>query len=249
MSKPTTIVELPAEQQAIRDKCFHPRGKFVEFPIKDVEQSIPVRFEKIADKFPHWIAVQSGAEVFTYARLNFISNQIARTILSRPRSTGQPVALLFGHQPSIVAAILAVLKSANLYVPLDSSYPVDRLRYMLAHSTARLILTDSAHYALAQKLAADDMEIVNIDGLDTRICGDNLNLPITPLEYAYVVYTSGSTGSPKGVFHNHRNVLYSVFVESNRCIFAAMTVSDCFTASVPAPRRNFYLRRCSMVHP
>jgi len=210
------VTYLPPEQQTIRDRCFHPSGTFVEFTKEAIEQSIPDRFEKIANQFPHRIAVQSGADVLTYAQLNLISNQIARTILSCLRSPGQPVELLFGHQPPMVAAILAVLKSANLYVPLDSSYPVDRLRYMSVHSTARLILTDTEHYALARKLAAEGMEIVNIDDLDAQICGENLNLALEPLDHAYVVYTSGSTGQPKGVLHNQLNVLYSVFVESNR---------------------------------
>ena len=207
--------KLPPEQQAIRDKCFHPSGTFVEFPLEDVETSIAARFEKIAIQFPNRIAVQRGGDVWTYARLNYISNQIARITLARLRSQGQPVVLLFAHQPPIVAAILAVLKSANLYVPLDSSYPVDRLRYMIEDSTAKLILTDNEHFALAQRLAAADIEIVNIDDLDAQPSGENLNLTLTPFHHAYVVYTSGSTGGPKGVLHNHRNVLYSVFVETN----------------------------------
>jgi non-ribosomal peptide synthetase component F len=82
----------------------------------------------LQNRFPERIAVQSGTDVVTYARLNFASNQIARTILSRFSSPRQPVALLFGRQPSSVASILGVLKSGNLYVALDSSYPPDSLR-------------------------------------------------------------------------------------------------------------------------
>ena len=208
-------MQLPPEQQAIRDKCVHPSGTFVEFPIEDVAASIPDRFEKIANKFPNRTAVQSGADVLTYARLNFMSNQIAREVLSRLKSPGQPVALLFGHQPPFVAGILAVLKSANLYVPLDPSYPVDRLRYMIEDSTAKLILTDDEYYAPARKLAPEGMEIININDLDGQTSGENLELVLGPFNHAYVVYTSGSTGQRKGVLHNHRNVLYSVYVESN----------------------------------
>ena len=208
-------MKLPPEQEAIRAKCFHPSGMFVEFPIEDVEKSIPDRFEKIANKFPNRTAVQSGADVLTYARLNFMSNQIAHKVLSRLKSRGQPVALLFGHQPPIVAGILAVLKSANLYVPLDPSYPVDRLRYMIEDSTAKLILTDNEYYALARKLAPEGMEIININDLDGQTSGENLKLVLAPLNHAYIIYTSGSTGQRKGVLHNHSNVLYSVYIESN----------------------------------
>ena len=109
-----SFTHLPPEQQAIRDRCFHPSGTFVEFPVEDVEMSLPIRFENIANRFPERIAVQSGTDVVTYARLSFASNQIARTILSRFSSPRQPVALLFGRQPSSVASILGVLKSGNL---------------------------------------------------------------------------------------------------------------------------------------
>jgi non-ribosomal peptide synthetase component F len=86
---------------------------------------------------------------------------------------------------------------------------------MIVHSTARLILTDKRHCALARKLAAEGTEIINIDDLDARICGENLDLSYASLDPAYIVYTSGSTGQPREVLHSHRNVLYSVFVESN----------------------------------
>ena len=165
-------------------KCFHPSGTFVEFPKEDVESSIPERFEKIASKFPDKIAVKDAARTLTYTELRFISNQIARAILSRVGSPGHPVALLFGHRPSFVAAILAVLKSANIYVALDSSYPVDRLRYMIEDSTAKVILTDGENYARARELAlVEGIEIINIEDLDAQICGEDLNVTLTPFFY------------------------------------------------------------------
>ena len=53
-------VSLPPDQQVIRDKCFHPSGTFVEFPIEDVENSIPARFEKIVQKYPEYTAIKTG---------------------------------------------------------------------------------------------------------------------------------------------------------------------------------------------
>ena len=79
-------IEVPPEQQAIRAKCFHPSGTYLEFPMRDVEISIPARFEKIAKNFPSKVAVGAGANVLTYAELNFRSNQIARAIRARDRS-------------------------------------------------------------------------------------------------------------------------------------------------------------------
>jgi len=74
---------LPPEQQAIRDKCFHPSGTFVEFPIEDVKTSIPARFEKIVQRYPEYTAIKTGERVVTYAELNGIANRLARVMLAR----------------------------------------------------------------------------------------------------------------------------------------------------------------------
>ena len=75
-------MKLPPEQQAIRAKCFHPSGTFVEFPIEDVETSIPARFEKVANIFPNRVAVKSLDKKLTYSELNKAANRLARSILS-----------------------------------------------------------------------------------------------------------------------------------------------------------------------
>src|SRR5687768_14608307 len=72
---------LPPEQQAIRAKCFHPSGTFAEFPMEDVETSIPARFEKIVRMYPDRVAVKFGDQSVTYAELNAHANRIARMLL------------------------------------------------------------------------------------------------------------------------------------------------------------------------
>src|SRR4249919_887044 len=112
----TDHVMLPPEQRAIRDKCFHPSRAFVEFPIADVETSIPACFERVATNCSDRVAVQDGDEKWTYAQLNHLSNQIARRIRAHLGVQKQPVALVLGDRLLTVAAMLAVLKSANFYV-------------------------------------------------------------------------------------------------------------------------------------
>src|SRR4026208_1052526 len=87
--------QLPPEQQAIRNKCFHPSGTFVEFPIEDVETSIPARFENIVEKYPERIAIKVNDRVVTYAELNGIANRLARRIVACGGDSHIPVALLF----------------------------------------------------------------------------------------------------------------------------------------------------------
>jgi non-ribosomal peptide synthetase component F len=89
-------MRLPLEQDAIRDKCFHPSGKFVEFPKQDVETSIPKRFEKIAGQFPDRVAVTMRNRTLTYQELKQAANRLAHAILARRGETQEPIAAADG---------------------------------------------------------------------------------------------------------------------------------------------------------
>jgi acyl carrier protein len=80
---PRHITDLPPEQRAIRAKCFHPSGDFVEFKKEEIEQSIPERFEKIVRVFPDHMAVKSKNQTLTYGQLNKAANQVANAVLAR----------------------------------------------------------------------------------------------------------------------------------------------------------------------
>lgn len=127
---------LPPEQQAIRDKCFHPTGTFVEFKKKDIEQSIPDWFEEQVDRYPNRVAVKTGSEQLTYDELNKAANQVAQAILAQKGAENEPVALLFEHGAPAITAILGALKAGKIYVPLDASVPPARINYMLDDSHA-----------------------------------------------------------------------------------------------------------------
>jgi len=86
--------KLPPEQQAIRDKCFHPTGRFIEFPIEDVETSIPARFEKIAGMYRNRIAVEMDEERITYEELNRAANRLANVILANSGDGNAPVVVI-----------------------------------------------------------------------------------------------------------------------------------------------------------
>src|SRR5262249_54351190 len=86
---------LPPEQRAIRAKCFHPSGTFVEFPIAEIEQSISDRFEKIVRLYPERLAVKMGDRALTYVELNRAANRIARAILNSQGLRQEPVMVLF----------------------------------------------------------------------------------------------------------------------------------------------------------
>ncbi len=195
-------------QQLIQRRNVHPNNPFIKFDKKDVELSVPERFQKQVDMHPEQIAVKTGEHVFTYNALNQFANRIARAILIKRGRQGEPIAILFESGAPIIAAILGVLKVGKFYVPLDASLPQARISYILKDSQAGLLLTDSRNISFAKKLQISGLEILNIDEIDSSISCENLDLPLQPDNFAYIIYTSGSTGQPKGVIQNHRYVLH-----------------------------------------
>ena len=233
--------QLPPEQEAIRDKCFHPSGTFVEFPIGDVGQSIPERFEKIVRLYPDRLAVKNGNRTFTYEQLNQAANRIARAILEQPGTNDDPIALLFDHGVFIIAAILGILKTGRIYVPLDPVLPAARTAHMLQDSQAKLLLTESKHFSQAQRLAQDGQHILNCDDVDATVAAENLDGPMSAETHALILYTSGSTGRPKGVLHNHRNILAEARNYTNDVrICPEDRLSLCQSCSFANSIRNIY---------
>jgi amino acid adenylation domain-containing protein len=233
--------QLPAEQKLIRAKCFHPSGTFIEFTRDEVEQSIPERFEKMARLYPDKLAVKTKTEELSYDALNRAANRLARAILERCGGGNQPVALLLDHDAAMIAAILGVLKAGKIYVPLDPSHPRPRITSKLEDLPASLIVTNNRNLSLANESARGGITLVNVDQLDAGLPAGNPGLSITPDSLAYILYTSGSTGQPKGVAQNHRNVLHDCMSYTNNLhICAADRVGLLASCSVGASVHYLY---------
>ena len=187
---------------------------FVEFQREEIEQSISARFEQQARQYPERVAIKSRRHTVTYSELNQQANRIARRILAL-QSTDKPIAVLLEHDAPVIAAILAVLKAGKIYLPLDPSYPLARLTALLADARPALIVTNSSYFAFAQKLAQQELPVLNVDELNADIIPENLPSSLSPDTLAYIMFTSGSTGQPKGVCHTHRNVLHRVMGDTN----------------------------------
>ncbi|HLP62189.1 MAG TPA: condensation domain-containing protein, partial [Candidatus Deferrimicrobium sp.] len=188
-----------------------PVNAFPEFKKEDTRQSIGRRFEAIVKAYPDKIAVKFGAAVMSYDQLNRFANRVARLIKDY---RSQTVALLFERSIEMTVGIMAALKAGKTYVPLDPSYPEERLEYMLDDSQAGLIITNLATVLINN--AAGNIPIMNIDIMKGTPAGDeNSEITVSPAELAYILYTSGSTGKPKGVMQNHGNVLHFARVYAN----------------------------------
>ena len=183
---------------------------YTPFNNEEIEKSIPERFEHQVLASKKRLAISSPERSFTYDDLNQTANSLARKILALRGDRVEAIALLFDHRASILAAMLAVLKTGKFYLVLDPTYPPDRLTYMLADSGANLVITDTKHLSFVAELTGDGKQAFNFDDLDDSLSSENLETHPSPDALAMLLYTSGSTGNPKGAMHSHQSVLVEV---------------------------------------
>jgi len=208
-------MDLPPEQQAIRAKCFHPSGRFVEFPLEDVVLSIPARFEKIAAQYSHRAAVKMSDQTLTYQDLNQAANRLAHSIIAQRGTTQGTIALLMEHELPLFVAIVGVLKAGKICLVLDPSFPKDRTASLLRDSRASLLIADGENLSLAEQSAYQNCGVVNIEQLGWASSSDNPGLPVSSQSLAFLIYTSGSTRQPKGVVQTHANLLHESLIYCN----------------------------------
>lgn len=213
LSKQATTI--PKDQRDIWERCFHPSGTFVRFEEEEIEQSIQDRFEQLVVTYPDNLAVTNDEEELTYNQLNLVANRLARAILERSEDGDDRIVVLLDQGPQAVAGILGVLKAGRTFVLLDPSSPSGRTGYMVDEVQPRVILSNAPFLARAEELAPPGCEVVDLDKLDNGESSENLGLSISPDAIAYIAYTSGSTGQPKGVLNTHRAALHAVMEFTN----------------------------------
>lgn len=173
-----------------------------------VEQSIPGRWAELVTRQGNRPAVVAGDWQPTYEQLDATTNRFAHTLLSGGGAPGDRVAVLLRHEARLPAAILAVLKAGRVVVVLNPSDPPARMQQVLANANPALLVTDATSRKLAEQLAGLERKVVcwdeNSVGPETAP-----TIPISPDAPAWLLYTSGTTGKPKGVIQTHRNILHN----------------------------------------
>ncbi|MEA2828665.1 MAG: hypothetical protein QOG43_3104 [Actinomycetota bacterium] len=161
-------------------------------------------FEEQAARTPGAIAVEHDGRMLSYAELDARANQLARYLQRFGVGADSLVGLLVSRTHLLLVAILGVLKAGAAYVPLEPTYPSERLQFMLDDAGVALLLTEDGLDALVPEVGAP---IVRLDRDSDRIAAEATAKPaaaVGPANLAYVIYTSGSTGRPKGVEIEHR---------------------------------------------
>jgi amino acid adenylation domain-containing protein/non-ribosomal peptide synthase protein (TIGR01720 family) len=188
----------PAERAEIVER-WSGAAEAAESPARCVHEL----FAEQAARTPGAVAVVAGDERLTYAELDRRSARLANHLRRRGAGPEVPVALLLDRSAAMVVAVLGVLRAGAAYLPLDPHHPRERLRGLLAEAGAPLLLT-RAH--LAARVAGSPCAVVRLDADAAAIAAESDAAPAVPVDArnaAYVIHTSGSTGTPRGVVVEH----------------------------------------------
>ncbi len=181
----------------------------VEFSTRSL--CLPALFEAQVAKTPQAVAVQAGGQQLTYDELNRRANQLAHHLRTLGVGPETIVGLWVNRSLEMLIGLWGILKAGAAYLPLDTSYPIERLRFMVQDAETAVLLTTSTQQAAATALTAQLPTAVSLVYLDNSLPDmlpiHNPRSPITPENLAYIIYTSGSTGQPKGVMVLHRGVV------------------------------------------
>jgi len=164
-------------------------------------------FEQQARRTPESVALRSRDGDLSYGELNRRANVLARRLVASGVEPGQPVGLALERSPELVVGLLAILKAGGAYVPLGPEQPASRLEHLLRDSGLRLVVTRTQ---AASEWTARGVSAITVDDVDSASDPDMEADPTVGVDggsVAYVMYTSGSTGEPRGVVGLHRGAV------------------------------------------
>ncbi|WP_346962014.1 amino acid adenylation domain-containing protein [Clostridium sp.] len=176
------------------------------------------KFIEQVEANPNNIAIKTNYRAVTYKELNNHANYLASELISahnnilKSKSVAN-VALLFEHGEDMIIGTVGAIKANLTYVPIEPSYPMERLKYIVNHGDVKIILTNSKNLAIALTLIAqcdEDIKVININDIKYTDSDYELDEISENNEIAYIMYTSGSTGKPKGVYQSYNNLFHFI---------------------------------------
>ncbi|TPG82416.1 amino acid adenylation domain-containing protein [Brevibacillus laterosporus] len=198
------------------------------------EMTIHALFEKQVQERPNHTAIIFKEQSMTYKEINERANQVAHSLRKHGVIPDEIVGILADRNIDMIVAILGVLKAGAAYMPIDPTYPTERIHYMINDSQTKIVLVEDS------EMSPEGYKVDLIFLHDPSLLEEettNLLHVNKPEDLAYIIYTSGSTGKPKGVMIEHCNVIRLLFNDRNLFDFNSEDVwtvfhSFCFDFSV-----------------
>ena len=196
--------------------------------------------EERARVHPDAIAAEHGNRRWTYRELNAHANQLARALLARGLSREGVVAVVTERNLDWIAAVLAIFKAGGAYLPIEPHFPADRIARTLSRAGCRLVLTERGSTTMLDQ-AIDSLSGVQtlfIDALyEEAHSGGDPGVAVALDQLAYIYFTSGSTGEPKGAMCEHAGMLNHLFAKIDDLRIGegdvvAQTAPQCFDISL-----------------
>ncbi len=166
-------------------------------------KSVVEVFEEIVNQYPDHTALRFRGLSMSYQELNHKANQLARHLRKLGVKKQDFVGIYLERSIDLFVGILAILKAGGIYVPIDASYPMERKLYMIDDTKLKVLITSGA---FESQFPQGKLKFVLLDDIKLSGSTANLNLKIGPMDLAYVNYTSGTTGNPKGVQIYHQAI-------------------------------------------
>ncbi|HEX5113566.1 MAG TPA: amino acid adenylation domain-containing protein [Pseudonocardiaceae bacterium] len=181
--------------------------------VAGLDGTVTELFERQVAATPDAVAVRFAGGSLTYRELDARADRLARRLRCRGTGPESVVAVALPRSPELVIALLAVAKAGGVYLPVDAEYPAERIAYLVDDSGARLAVVTEA---TAEALAGLPVDAVRVDRPSGDVPAAQLAPTAVPDNAAYLIYTSGSAGRPKGVTVTHRGVASMVAAHVDR---------------------------------
>jgi len=185
---------------------------YSDYPKQNTFQDL---FVEAANQYAESTALRFGQQIFSYKTLNETTNQFAALLSEQNIKQADIIALAVDRSPEMLMALVAIMKSGAAYVPVDPLYPQKRIEYVLQDSSARILIT-SKKYKGRFASSAKELLIEDIFAKLSSYPKENIKTSANGNDLAYILYTSGSTGNPKGVQIEHHSLVNFLFSMQKR---------------------------------
>ncbi|MFD3808924.1 amino acid adenylation domain-containing protein [Streptomyces sp. NPDC058611] len=197
-------------------------------------------FARRARAHPHTVAAVQGEQHWTYGELEAHANRLAHALLARGLRREDPVAVVSERNAGWMAAVLAVLKAGGAYLPIEPHFPADRMTTMLVRSSCRYALIETGStttFDRALDTLAEVRTVAIETACDATLRADDPRVLVPADSLAYIYFTSGSTGEPKGVMCEHAGLLNHLYAKIDDLGIGpgqsvAQTAPQCFDISL-----------------